>query len=243
MTGDVAAIICNDFYSDVNRKKLVTQLSNGACFNSYISRNVAISYFGCAAIELKHDKAAYLNKASEALAELDKIVEAAQVPHPVNLVIDLFGKAWPKGAQVAREISNNRSYFAGIIRSIRSGPLHTDISHRDFPQWFIGSLKHQLSWNIYLQVANGSNGALRVWKRMWDPSCEALKSSDNMVGYGHEIVKGYPYWEHRPSAGQLVIFNPYHFHEILVNEAPESRLSISSFMGLKDLNSPWFFWS
>ncbi|CDH45422.1 hypothetical protein [Candidatus Contendibacter odensensis] len=128
--GEIAAIIFDDFYTEIDREKIVAYLSTEANFKRYIYKNAAVSYFGCAAIESKHDNAAYFTKARDALADLNQLIAAIEVLHPVKLVIDLFGKAWPHGAQIARESSNNGSYFAGIIRSIRSGPLHTDVCNR-----------------------------------------------------------------------------------------------------------------
>lgn len=129
-------------------------------------------------------------------------------------------------------------YFAGLIRYINQALLHVDWGPLDGPDWTIGSVQFQLSWNIYLDVPD-VGGECLIYRRCWNPGDESAKL-ENSYGYDHSVVRGIDATQVRPIVGDLVIFNSKNFHEVLPGDG--DRVTVSSFIGYLP-NERFILWS
>ncbi|KUL90576.1 hypothetical protein ZTR_00187 [Talaromyces verruculosus] len=115
--------------------------------------------------------------------------------------------------RIARE--GEREYFAGLLRLInRSALLHADFGPYDGPEWEIGEVTAQITWNILLKQVDGGDSV--VYDRLWRGAKDDAKFKiPQSYGYSPNVVEG-------------------NFHEVkpLSNTATESRYTMSSFVGL-----------
>lgn len=166
----------------------------------------------------------YFSKAREAAETLQRLTESSF--DPLARVLAAFAEfAQPSIASQ----ENIGSYFAGLVRQIRTALLHVDWGPLDAPGWEIGGIDAQLAWNIYLKAPFGG-GECVVYNRQWRATDERLKLPDS-YGYCDSVVAGAERLHLVPRVGDLVLFNSRNFHE--VRATMEERITISSFVGRK----------
>lgn len=160
---------------------------------------------------------------------------------PVDAVADVLDRSWPTGAGRAYSGEHGRPYFAGIVRNVTTAPIHNDWAKRDAPDWEIGQIIQQLTWNIYLQMP-ASGGEIVLYQKLWSREDAKHMGSDSFF-YESEVVSGWPSVRFRPEAGDLVLFDPTHFHEVTGCVGDRARWSISSFIGIEAADKPLVMWS
>jgi hypothetical protein len=200
-----------------------------------------IGKIGVVQIEHKTPEATreYFAKGPPAVAARDAILGAGG--DPFARLLELLGDAWPAGARVAREESLGADYFAGVIRNMTAARLHVDWAPRDARDWSIGSIAGQLAWNIYLKIGHGT-GQTRVYDRWWSEELEEFKTQGN-YGYEPQAVEGARFVQIQPHVGDLVIFSPRHFHEVICPDDGQERIALGSFGGVTTTDEPLVLWS
>lgn len=105
--------------------------------------------------------------------------------------------------------------------------LHMDFAKYDGPDWSIGEVAHQLSWNLYIR-GQSKGGECVVHNRPWKPEYEAMKV-DGSYHYNRAVVEGAEAKSNPFVEGDLVLFNSRNFHE--VGDSQANRITMSSFIG------------
>lgn len=175
----------------------------------------------------------YFAQAEDAIEALGELSRASF--DPLARVIDALSDLTV--ARVAFE-EGVGSYFAGLVRQIRTALLHVDWAPLDGPSWGIGDIDAQLAWNIYLK-APGAGGECIVHNRPWVWSDEELKI-EGSYAYHDSTVADAQLLSLTPRVGDLVIFNSRNFHE--VKSTTDERITVSSFIGRKPNGELWL-WS
>lgn len=170
----------------------------------------------------------YLNIAAEVSTELANVFDA--VRNPATEVIAAVSDVWGRGdVGVATDKPSGRTYFAGIVRDVAAAGLHWDWAPNDLPGWSIAGIDAQLTWNVYLSVPQ-SGGEVAVFKRVCTPTDQSYRIGGSYA-YGREVVQGVPFVGVVPKQGDLVVFNPRHYHEVKPGTEGQVRISASSFFG------------
>lgn len=159
----------------------------------------------------------------------------------LSKVMDLVNDGWNGKVGIAVEKETNKEYFAGLVRIMHRALLHLDWGPFDGPEWEIGKISAQIAWNIYVQMSD-IGGEIVVYRRLWEPSDEALKIPDS-YGYSPDLVKDCEYVELLPAQGDLVLFNSRNFHEVKQTNGEDERVTNSSFIGLMKDSNELIFWS
>ncbi|OYD08213.1 histidine kinase [Paludifilum halophilum] len=187
-------------------------------------------------------KREYFRKAEKANQARESIFRDSG--DPVGMVIDAVGEAWGSPAGIAREEESNHSYFAGLVRVMNRALLHTDwaggLDGRD-PDWTIGKIYAQLTWNIYLQTSS-SGGATVVYQRPWRKSDQTYYKRKDSYGYDERVVENADAVRIVPERGEWIAFNPQYYHEVEEADGDTERITISSFIGLSP-SKKLIFWS
>ncbi|MBA2875584.1 2OG-Fe(II)-dependent halogenase WelO5 family protein [Thermaerobacillus caldiproteolyticus] len=159
-------------------------------------------------------------------------------------VIDFVSEAWEFDVDIAVEEETGESYFAGLVRVMSRALIHIDWAgglDGLNPEWTIGKIHAQLAWNIYLQPSS-AGGSTVVYQRQWRKSDEIYYKLKDSYGYDPEVVKNVDFVRIAPKQGELVFFNPQHYHEVQTTEGDTERITVSSFIGLMP-NGNLVFWS
>ncbi len=168
----------------------------------------------------------YFNSARDA----DKILKSIATSSfdPVQRLISMLSGCFDGPVGIAHE-NSDQPYFAGLIRQItRSALIHADFACFDAPDWKIGRISSQLSWNLCVHAPE-TNGECVVYNKMWRLSDERNRMKDS-YGYEPSSIEGVEYNALAPKLGDLIIFNSRNFHEVRPCEG--DRITISSFIGL-----------
>ncbi|KND86909.1 hypothetical protein TOPH_08467 [Tolypocladium ophioglossoides CBS 100239] len=79
----------------------------------------------------------------------------------VGRVQSLIQSVAPLGLPVRLAQEDGKQYFAGLLRLINSSALiHADYGPFDGPEWEIGAITAQLTWNILLKEVKGGESVV-----------------------------------------------------------------------------------
>lgn len=236
--GRCAAIVVRNYF-DPGRAALIVQAARRHGFTYYEGVFPPIGRIGRTQVEARDDKATYFETIDAAFSERAEIL--GNGPDPFDDVLESLDNAWSRGARVATEPEFHSEYFAGVLRDMGSARLHVDWARKDAPNWAIGKIKAQLSWNLFLEKT-GSGGECVVYRKPWAPACEQFKTEGN-YGYEPEVVAGVDRTVIDVDVGDLVIIDPRNFHEVLPVSVGAKRVTISSFIGVLDASETLLLWS
>lgn len=210
---------------------------------------------GCVGItqfDKQGSKSAYFSAVTKAQALQQRFIREAGVDVTAR-VLAAFRRVAPPGfaVRLAQEDGEDgpMSYFAGLLRMINhSALIHADYGGFDGPGWEIGRITGQLTWNVLLDEVQGGESVVhrRFWQGSEDDARFKMKDS---YGYDPAVVGGVEHQVLRPKVGQLSLFNPRNFHEVMAIANPERRprYTFSSFIGFlpaTDRSGPaLIFWS
>lgn len=163
----------------------------------------------------------YFTEAAEADRELRNRFARANIADPLHVMKQILGHLWGGPADVATE--GDRSYFAGVVRSLTAGAgPHTDNAKRT-PQLSIGETTAQGSILFYLAMPTEGGGVRVFNKRPVSP--------EPLDGLGWAGVAGYQYEGVTPTAGDVVIIPTTHVHSVDPVSGEGDRITISAFFG------------
>lgn len=184
----------------------------------------------------KHNKDWYFENAHRQAAVRNKLFSKSF--DPLNRLMKIINALCGFDVGIASE-DDYGEYYAGLVREIsQSARLHADFAPLDAPGWSIGNVDSQLTWNLFVKAPK-VGGECVVYNRLWCQQDEQLKS-DAHYGYPHNIVSRCESKVIKPEVGELVLFNPRNFHEVML--ASDSRFTVSSFVG-KNPEGNLVFWS
>lgn len=133
------------------------------------------------------------------------------------------------------------SYCPVVVRIASNGVhLHADFAPYNSPDWAIGAIDAQITWNLYTECPS-VGGQTTVYNAPWTPA----ESDDPARGLPDSTVESDPDVESftfAPQVGEIVLFNPRNPHKIAAGSATEGRVSIGSFLGV-NANNDLLMWS
>ena len=143
-------------------------------------------------------------------------------------VIQQIQSVWPNPVEIAHEKPESGKYFAGLIRQInRSEMIHSDFACFDAPDWKIGRIISQLTWNLYVKPSD-FGGECTIYNKQWKVTDERYRIKDS-YGYDPQLVDGTETTVIPPRVGDLILFNSRNFHEVKTTQG--DRITVSSFVG------------
>ncbi|GAD98458.1 hypothetical protein SNOG_14103 [Paecilomyces variotii No. 5] len=222
------------FPSAHRNNKLIRQQDKFTSYQGSYNEDVypPIGSVGITQFDHANDKEGYFSKVKEARLLQERFRKEANID-VLSRVKDVLQRATGLPVRIARE--DDREYFAGLIRLInKSALLHADYGPYDGPQWEIGRIAAQVTWNILLKQVDGGESV--VYDRPWEGPSDNAQFKDPPPGYGysHSAVEGRASKTMKYDEGDLHFFNSRNFHEVkaLPSTAAESRYTMSSFVGL-----------
>lgn len=117
------------------------------------------------------------------------------------------------------------------------GPLHCDKLIESASN-FIYRFSLLLSWNAYFS-APSSGGELVIHRKRYRPEDDAFLAEKRAPT---ALVNDFERVVLRVKAGDLVIFDPGHYHQILKVDGAEPRISAHSFIGVEPARKEFSFW-
>ena len=125
---------------------------------------------------------------------------------------------------------DGKRYACGIIRIHDQGKslhLHRDCVSFEAPNFYVAKNSGQLSCVLYLQTP-AKGGGLKIYKKSWTRQDEKYREIE--FGYSKKALKDcQESVVITPKPGDLVVFNPLFYHEILPVEASSERISLNLF--------------
>ncbi|KAI1387348.1 uncharacterized protein F4822DRAFT_430102 [Hypoxylon trugodes] len=186
--------------------------------------------------QFDHDKETYLSGVERASSLQKRFREEANVD-VVGRVAAALQKATGLETRVALE--DGRPYFAGMLRVVSNYiQIHSDYGPFDGPDWEIGGVVGQLSWNVLLRQVHG--GDTIIYDRQWNGAADNAEFRKKFPSYAFQplTVQGRIPKALAAIEGDLTFFNSRNFHEVkpcdMRHDTPEDtiRYTMSSFVGL-----------
>ena len=116
--------------------------------------------------------------------------------------------------------------------------IHADYAPFEAVDWSISNIVGQLTWNILLNEAPGSDTL--IYDRRWQcpEDDQAWRKIITRNSYDLQMLEGHPFKAMRAVPGDLTFFNSRNFHEVKGGDTwcdqPDApiRFTVSSFVGL-----------
>lgn len=206
-------------------------------FDAYQNVTPKIERIGVTVFEYNSiGKADYFQAVDQASKEQHQITCASF--NPLERLMGMLQNHTGPTVRIASE-SFYGNYHAGLIRKIERGTqLHIDYAHCEQPEWEVGEVVAQLSWNLYLQLSSSNPGKTRIYDRQWHPEDEKYKLDS--YGYDDAVVAGASTISFQPQVGDVFIFNTRNYH--IVEPTQGHRVTFTSAIGLLP-NGEIIFWS
>jgi hypothetical protein len=169
--------------------------------------------------------------------EAGMVAACAPGPTPMATLIDVLGRAWPAGVEIAS--ADGQPLFAGIPRIVeRDAVLMESQPHVDAVHPNALPIDHQVSANLYLEVPP-AGGELEVWPG------EPFRIDEIFATDLHERLRREDLGASdviTPAAGDLVIINSRRPHA--VRQLHDGRrFSVQCFIGMPEGDGPLVLWS
>ncbi|KAF2018302.1 hypothetical protein BU24DRAFT_345926 [Aaosphaeria arxii CBS 175.79] len=143
------------------------------------------------------------------------------------------------GLETRIALEGDKKYFCGLLRVVDNYiQIHPDFGQYDGPDWEIGRIAGQLTWNILLKKIPG--GDTIIYDRQWQGVEDDRNFQKEFPRYAYKPtgVQGHLFKALSAIEGDLTFFNPRNFHEVKpcdrAWDRPEElvRYTLSSFVGL-----------
>jgi hypothetical protein len=149
---------------------------------------------------------------------------------PYQRMIEQLNKVNPAGAGTAVE-EGYGEYCPIIIRHASGGlHLHCDYAPYNSPNWSVGKIDAQITWNLYVQQPK-SGGETTVHNLQWTPPPGETELAQR--GLPGDLPDGVESVTFSPTQGDVVFFNSRNPHSVAAGVAEEghNRISAGSFVG------------
>ncbi len=233
--GTRPALVIRNFYNKNECQKIIQKITSYSIYNHGKRYLKKIGVFLSAYLNQKEQ---YFVEAQKSNNQLTKIFNESPAPR-INEIIYKTSRI----KKILPAMEDGKDYANGIIRiweNEDSGPLHRDYANFESPNFQISRHENQLSCVLYLDSPK-SGGELVIHKQKWVKSDEKFR--DIEFGYRREVLKSSESVRIVPKQGDLIIFNPRFFHEILPTIGKSKRLTYGYFVGFSKTSDNAEFWS
>ena len=180
-------------------------------------------------------KKKYLDLTPQAAKSRDEIFKGTS--NPIDKIIKFFSSNGYSVSIATEPDMQNAQYFAGLIRAMGAkSTLHFDYAPNQLPGWSVSDADEQYGLVLYLQMPT-EGGELIVYNRPWQPEDESQNNDigqKGTYGFTEDFLVDTPYVTILPKEGDLVVFKARNFHQIAEINSDKPRLSLTTFMSLKD---------
>ncbi len=206
-------------------------------FGFYQDVNPKIERIGITIFEYnKVDKAEYFQAVERANAVQQRLTSKSF--NPLERIMAKISECTGRTVRIAFEPSYG-NYYAGLTRKIERGTqLHIDYAPAEQPNWEVGTVVAQLSWNLYLEQSSPNQGKTHIYNRQSYPKDEVYKIDS--YGYSDAVVAGADKTVFLPQVRDVVIFNTRNYH--IVEPTNGYRVTFTSAIGLLP-SGEIIFWS
>lgn len=191
-------------------------------------------YLGLVMYEYRQDggrKAEFFDAVPAAVAAQEKLyAQSVDVPERFR---SMLGAYHPQGEIRVPSEPGFGDYCPVVVRIATNGVhLHADYAPYNSPDWAIGEIEDQITWNLYTQCPS-AGGETTVYNSPWIPA-EGEDPARGLPGGDIETDSSIQSFTFAPKVGEVVLFNPRNPHKIAAGETSgEGRVSIGSFLGTK----------
>lgn len=127
---------------------------------------------------------------------------------------------------------DGREYGQGSLRIHGAGAgasVHRDVAAVDAAGWNVAEMDAQFSAVLMLQPSE-AGGELVVYRQKWQPEDDAEYKNKGALGWDPRVVDGAQEATYSAGAGDVYVFNPTHYHEVLLTSGETDRVSMQFFM-------------
>jgi hypothetical protein len=195
-----------------------------------------IGSVGVSQFDFQQEKDSYLNRVAASRALQERFIREANVDI-LSRVLKLLHEVTGLPARIAKE--GDMEYFAGLLRVMDYGvQIHADYGPYDGPDWEIGHLSGQLTWNVLLRQIPG--GDTIIYDRPWQGKSDDVAFRKKLPSYAYSPsgLQGRIFKVMPPIETDLTFFNSRNFHEVKAidswqnKQTKDVRMTLSSFVGL-----------
>ncbi len=159
----------------------------------------------------------------------------------IAVVKELLKEASGYPVEVAKS-EDGHEYSTCVIRKISYGALpHVDYAPYDVPDWSVGRISHQLSWNLYVSTPD-CGGEIKIYNRCWQKSDLGYREQESYA-YSRDLFRDCQNVTIHVKSGDFLLINPRYYHEVIPSGPGQNRITISSFAGLFDSSNSWVLWA
>ena len=234
-SGEIPALILRNFYSKEDCQKVASQTSN---FSKHMHGETYLKKIGVFLSAYQNEKEDYFNDAKVANDELNKIFTEKNPVHDIHNKIKEISNF-----EISTATEDGATYSQGIIRLWETGDigsLHRDNANFEVPNYQISKYQNQISCVLYLYEPE-LGGELVVYRQKWEKPDEKFREIG--FGYKKEVLKTTEKTTVFPIQGDLIIFNPNHYHEILPISGIDRRITFGNFFGYNNSSNVAESWS
>lgn len=227
ISGETPMIIIRNFYDARACQKAADKIKRRA---RHKSRSGNLRHVGPFLMAYTTDKAKYFRDAARAARIFEEIFYGAD--NPIPRIHGAVGDMLPGYSVLpARELAH--SYSPAVIRIHEKGslvPLHKDNVRYEGCEYAVSDIDHQISCVLHLQESEGG-GDLVMYRRRWEVADERFRNID--FGYSPDLI-GSSRSCRAPGicAGDLVIINPCHYHQVTRITGDSPRITLGIFFGI-----------
>lgn len=238
LSGEIPMMIFREFYERRMCRKVVERIKK---HDPLVFQNGKLAHIGPFLMAHATEKEKYFEAASEARMIFEDIFCAAVNPLPQ--IYEVVGAMLPgHSVSVAHEFQDD--YSPAVIRIHEKGgsvPLHKDNVCYEGKEYALSGIDRQLSCVLHLQESEGG-GELVVYDRVWKKADEQFRSPS--FGYLPDLVcTSRSCRAPGIGAGDLVIINPRHYHEVTRITGDTPRITLGMFLGFSDRDSKIVAWA
>ena len=197
-------------------------------------------YIGPGLGQYAKDREGFFRESRLADAKFERLYDG--LPDPRKMVRETIGRLLP-GRQVIVAHEDGVHYGDAVIRNMMEGDpsaLHRDSAMTYFKGWMVSQFPTQFSSLVCFQMPE-SGGELSVFKQRWTPEDDARKPM-GATGYARSVVEGAEECTFRPEEGDLYIFHPEIFHDIVPVVGPRARINQGIFIAISPTDGRVVTW-
>lgn len=237
-SGQISALILKEFYEKKYCKKIVDRIKKQKYENFQNSKSNHIGPFLMSYVTKKN---LYFEKAKLAQHTFNKIFFGLELPS--ERTYKVVSKLFPQNSiSIATESRNKFSPF--ILRIHNKGnsiPIHKDNVGYEGREFEISNIDMQLSCVLHLQKSE-SGGDLIIYQKQWKKEDEKFRKID--FGYNTDLISSCNFSKiQNIEAGDLVLLNPNHYHEVTTIKGTSPRITLGMFLGFYKIENRIVAWA